>query len=614
MSHRFLLVQLADIGDLILTTPAIASLRESHPDAHLTLLTSSHSAVILPDDLVDEVITFDKQTTVSSWSLFLPANFNRIMQLRQGQYDTVIFFHHFTLKLGVLKFRLIAFASGAKRRVGLDNGNAGFLTHRVQDEGFGGKHQAQYWLDLVGLVDADTSPRPLQVQAESDVSDLIDTESVSPRVVLHAGSGGYSSARRWSTEKFAQVADELHTLYGADIILVGTDEDDGASVNEQMQYTPTDLTGKTNLNQLAGVIQQADIFIGADSGVMHLAGATGTPVVSIFGPSNYRAWHPWTPNSRSAVVTSRAECSPCSYVGDGIGLREGCEARTCMKMIATTQVLRATQRLLVNEPRIPRQSNAVSAQALTSQRDIVTILDVPVDRITYPQWIEKIRYWIESDEHAHHVCTTNPEFVMVAQSDSNFMNILQRADLCIPDGVGLLWAAKRLGKPIPERVTGSDGVPMIAEHAAQHGWKLFFLGAQEGVAQHAANLLMERHPTLEVVGTYSGSPSGEEEADIIEQINQSEADILFVAYGAPQQDKWIARNLPRLNIKMAMGVGGSFDFIAGTVPRAPKWMRRVGLEWLFRLMRQPWRLRRMMRLPRFVFGVLRHGAGKSQAT
>jgi N-acetylglucosaminyldiphosphoundecaprenol N-acetyl-beta-D-mannosaminyltransferase len=159
-------------------------------------------------------------------------------------------------------------------------------------------------------------------------------------------------------------------------------------------------------------------------------------------------------------------------------------------------------------------------------------------------------------------------------------------------------------------VTGSDGVPIIAARAAQQGWRLFLLGAAPGIAERTADILRARYPGVQIVGTHSGSPAPDEEDAIVALVNASGADILFVAYGAPVQDKWIARNLPRLNVAMAMGVGGAFDFIAGIVPRAPQWMRHLGLEWLFRLIRQPWRARRMLRLPRFVLAVLleRHPA------
>ncbi|MCU0476530.1 MAG: WecB/TagA/CpsF family glycosyltransferase [Anaerolineae bacterium] len=236
------------------------------------------------------------------------------------------------------------------------------------------------------------------------------------------------------------------------------------------------------------------------------------------------------------------------------------------------------------------------------------MLGVPVHPVTFASLLDQIGVWVRQRDRAHHICTVNPEFVMVAQSDPIFKAILSRSDLNVADGVGLLWAAKHLGAALPERVTGSDGVPLIAERAAREGWRLFFLGAGEGIAQRAADLLTARHAGLQVVGVYGGSPRPEDEDDLVRRVNASEADVLFVAYGAPAQDKWIARNLPRLRVAMAMGVGGSFDFIAGVVPRAPLWMQRAGLEWLYRLIRQPWRAKRMLRLPRFVWAVLRQRA------
>lgn len=617
--NRFLLVQLADIGDLVLATPAIAALREAHPTAQIDLMASDHALPVIPDGLVDHVIPFEKGTASGTRALLDSQNFRTVLSLSKRGYDTVVFFHHFTLKAGIPKFSLIVRASRAKRIVGLQNGNAGFLTDSVVDEGFGAKHEAQYWLDLVGLLGADSAPRPAQIHIENYV-DRIDFEtrpfSVGegvPKVVIHAGSGGYSTARRWIPERFAEVADQLISEYNAEVILVGKGDDDIEAVAEMMHFEPTNLVSQTTLPQLADVIQHAHLFIGADSGVMHIAAATGTPVVSIFGPSNFRAWHPWSVGARAAVLTSQVECSPCSYVEHRIGAREGCEARTCMKMITTDRVYTAAKRILDDQPMKRTETSTkipvVDVTAQTVETPRVNILGTPVDAITYKQWLQKIDMWVKQDTGTHHVCTTNPEFIMVAQDDPIFFNILNRADLCVPDGVGLLWATKHLGQPVPERVTGSDGVPMIAKYAARRGWKLFFLGAGAGIAEKAANIMREQYPGVQIVGTYAGSPAPFEEEGIVKMVNHTGADILFVAYGAPEQDKWIARNLPRLEAKMAMGVGGAFDFIAGVVPRAPMWMQKLGLEWLYRLIRQPWRLRRMMRLPRFVLAVLRRGKG-----
>jgi N-acetylglucosaminyldiphosphoundecaprenol N-acetyl-beta-D-mannosaminyltransferase len=277
-----------------------------------------------------------------------------------------------------------------------------------------------------------------------------------------------------------------------------------------------------------------------------------------------------------------------------------------MRMVTAAQVAAAARRIL--DDRDESLSEPVGAQhvapvSATQPIPTVHILGLPVSAITYAGWIERIGAWMQGDR-ARHVCTINPEMIMIARGDPNFHNILSRADLTVPDGVGLLWAARRKGQPLPERVTGSDGVPMIAAEAAKRGWRLFLLGAAPGVAQKAADVLQARNPGLNIVGVYGGSPAPDEEDALVALVNASGADILFVAYGAPNQDKWIARNLPRLQVKMAMGVGGSLDFVAGVIPRAPMMFRRFGLEWLYRLYLQPWRIRRMLRLPRFVAAVV----------
>lgn len=236
----------------------------------------------------------------------------------------------------------------------------------------------------------------------------------------------------------------------------------------------------------------------------------------------------------------------------------------------------------------------------------IHILGVPLDVATFDSMLDTIAAWIRAGDRTHQICTASPEFVMIAQDDPAFMRVLHESDLCVADGIGLLFAARYLGHPLPQRVTGSDGVPIIAARAAREGWKLFLLGAMPGVAEQAAERLVAQNPGLTIVGTYAGSPAPDEEAAIVEMVNASGADILFVAYGAPRQDLWIHRNRERLAVHVAMGVGGTFDFIAGVIPRAPRWMRRYALEWLYRLYKQPSRWRRMLRLPRFVWAVLWH--------
>jgi len=536
-SECILLVQLADIGDLVLTTPAIAALREAHPQAQIDLLATERALPLVPDGLVNRLIPFVRGSGNASREFFTRGNLRRLQAMRKRQYDALILFHHFSLRKGVFKFWLLAKASGAGRIIGLKNQNIGFLTDWVEDEGFGARHQAQYWLDLVALLGACDSPRPAMVKRKA-MPKLAAAKGDKPRIVIHTGSGGYSEARRWSPEGFAAVANALQQEHGAEIVLVGQPEDDADLVASRLISEPINLVGATSLPQLADVISGADLFIGADSGVMHIAQLT----------------------------------------------------------------LNAGARGAAEMAKPARSSTPVGTESR------LKLLGVPVDAITYSGWMDRIGAWIRAGDGARHVCTVNPEFIMIAQGDPIFFNILNRAEICVPDGIGLLWASRHVGAPLPERVTGSDGVPLIARHAAQNGWKLYLLGAAEGVAERAARFLREQHPQLLITGVYGGSPDEAEEDEIVARINASGADILLVAYGAPQQDLWIARNLPRLEVSMAMGVGGALDFIAGVVPRAPYWMRDRGMEWLYRLLRQPWRLRRMLRLPRFAFAVLQQGS------
>jgi len=231
-------------------------------------------------------------------------------------------------------------------------------------------------------------------------------------------------------------------------------------------------------------------------------------------------------------------------------------------------------------------------------------LGVPVHAVTMAQTLALVeQYMVEP--RLHQIATVNPEFVMAAQDDAGFRRVLHSADLCIPDGVGLLFAARRQGRPLPERVPGSELIYRLAELAAARGWPLFLLGAAPGVAEEAAHRLVERYPGLIVSGTFAGSPAVEENEDITRRINDSGASLLFVAYGAPKQDKWIDRNREALpTVRVAVGVGGSLDFVTGRAVRAPRWMQRLGLEWLHRLYKEPWRWRRMLALPRFTIKVL----------
>jgi N-acetylglucosaminyldiphosphoundecaprenol N-acetyl-beta-D-mannosaminyltransferase len=213
--------------------------------------------------------------------------------------------------------------------------------------------------------------------------------------------------------------------------------------------------------------------------------------------------------------------------------------------------------------------------------DSINILGVRVDNVTYDQAVARVDAFL-SETGTHQIATVNPEFIVLAQSDSAFMRQLNDCALNVPDGIGLLWASRRLGMPLRERVTGQEMVDRIAALAAMRSESIFLLGARRGVAERAAERLKQKNSGLMIVGCYAGSPAIEEEERIVHRINESGAKILFVAFGPPQQEFWIARNARRLTVAIAMGVGGTFDTLAGIVPRAPGWVQRAGFEWTWR--------------------------------
>lgn len=217
------------------------------------------------------------------------------------------------------------------------------------------------------------------------------------------------------------------------------------------------------------------------------------------------------------------------------------------------------------------------------------ILGVEIYKYSFSEVMQKITVFL-SDTSCQQIATVNPEFIVTAQKDPEFKEILNNTDLNIPDGFGLKCAAFYKRIKIGERITGVDLTWEIAKIAAEKGYSIYLLGGKKGVAEMTARRLRYLYHNLKIAGTYAGSP---EEEGIVQKINDSNADILLVAFGAPKQEKFIAKHKNELQCRVAMGVGGTFDYISGALPRAPKWMRMLGLEWLFRLFKQPARFGRI---------------------
>ena len=220
----------------------------------------------------------------------------------------------------------------------------------------------------------------------------------------------------------------------------------------------------------------------------------------------------------------------------------------------------------------------------------IDILSVKIDSLSFSEAMIIVNSLVRQKKHSQ-IVTVNPEFVMMARRDEEFRKIINQADLAVADGVGLLWAAKRKGTPFRERITGVDLTWAICRLAAEKGYKVFFLGAKEGVARKASIRVKQRYPEIKIAGTYVGGP---DDPATLYLVKRSKPDILFVAFGAPKQDKFIYHLKKMTNIPLAIGVGGTFDYIAGTASYAPKWMRKIGLEWLWRMITQPSRINRII--------------------
>lgn len=238
--------------------------------------------------------------------------------------------------------------------------------------------------------------------------------------------------------------------------------------------------------------------------------------------------------------------------------------------------------------------------------DRINILGVQVDMVTIPEAADKIVEFLSEDK-LHTVYTPNSEIIMEAYRDKAFSKVLNEADLLTADGIGVVYASKYLKKPLRERAAGYDIARLLLQKLNYTDHKLFLFGGKPGVAELAMENMKKDYPQLNIVGTRNGYFGEEDEDEIIAQINESGADILFVCLGAPRQEKWIYEHKDKLKVKVAMGVGGSIDVFAGTVQRAPEIFCKTGLEWFYRLMKEPWRAKRMTDLPKFALTVLKEG-------
>jgi heptosyltransferase-2 len=405
---KILAVKLADLGDALTITPALRALKATYPAARVEVLTDNGGPALQSLPYIDRVITFNKRIYDSRREALRPDNLlraaNFFRELALNRYDTVIFFHHFTLAFGALKFAALGLATLAPLRIGLDNGKgrAWFLNRKVADRGFGALTEREYWLELVAALGAQLPPgddgRPelfVSPTARTTARNILNANRVLPLeaspngfqrtlpdeksevrsqkselevpnsalstqhsalgtnsvlIALAPGGGNYSLARRWYPVSFARVADKLVERYEAKILLMGSrDEIELANeVRELMQHpeAAVNLAGATSVPEAVALLEECRLFIGNDAGLTHLASVAGTPIVVIFGPTNAEAWKPFGEQVRVVQAPIELPCRPCLYRKFELGSRYGCAPRPCLSYISPEQVVEAAEELL----------------------------------------------------------------------------------------------------------------------------------------------------------------------------------------------------------------------------------------------------------------------------
>ena len=231
----------------------------------------------------------------------------------------------------------------------------------------------------------------------------------------------------------------------------------------------------------------------------------------------------------------------------------------------------------------------------------IDVLGVGFDSLTIEEAVTRAKA-LMTERRAAYVVTPNPEIVMACRERLETMQAVNAADLVLPDGIGVIYGARILGTPLKTKLPGIDFIQALMADMAKEGKSVFLLGAKPGVAEAAAEKLKAQYPGLAVVGTQDGY--FRDDAPVVEAVNAARPDLLLVCLGAPKQELWMQRNQSLLNVGLMAGLGGSLDVFAGNVRRAPKAFQRLGLEWLYRLMKEPKRIGRMMKLPKFLFACI----------
>ncbi|MHB8840835.1 MAG: polysaccharide pyruvyl transferase CsaB [Candidatus Aquicultor sp.] len=381
--------------------------------------------------------------------------------------------------------------------------------------------------------------------------------------------------------RIAKAADEVADRFDASVVLIpfhgGRDKSVAEQVAGRMVQKAMVIDNVELPSETLGVIGELDVLVGMRLHSTIFAAVQGVPFIPV-------AYDPKVEEFSSSVGALQA---------------------IACKDITSDTLIPGIEKLLshtggfayaVEDLRIRARHNAVLAKHLLKER---RILGIRFDALEMDEAAVIIEGYI-AEKKPHLVVTLNAEMMVMARDDEGFRSVLKKADLLVPDSIGIVWAGR-----LRARVPGIDMVDELARRAALRGHKVFMIGSKKDVVEEAAAELQRRYPGLNIVGARCGYFSKGEEKQVVDEIRHASPDVLFVGLGMGKQEKWIAKHLYYLNVPVCLGVGGSFDVIAGKVKRAPVWIRQAGLEWLYRLLQQPTRLKRVLALPKFVFMVIR---------
>ncbi|BCS80574.1 polysaccharide pyruvyl transferase CsaB [Anaerocellum diazotrophicum] len=406
--------------------------------------------------------------------------------------------------------------------------------------------------------------------------------------------------RKWKKEKdmtvkIAQIADILIEDEGYNVVFIPFQGKwDIIKINEivsKMKNKPCILSENFQPHELLGIFRYFDLIVGMRLHSLIFAAKMNKRFIGIS----------YDPKIDSFLKMYGLK--PAGYV-DSFDINN--VLLNIQYMLNESKIQKKIEQTTNNMIQKAEKSFEILKEALTSikKRKSINVLGVRIDCINFDKAKKKCIDFLSASSPKV-VFTPNVEMIMLSQRDEKFKKILNSSDLNVPDGIGVVWASKYFGEKLYERVTGFDLMMSLMTVLEKKGAKVFLLGAKPGVAEKAKENLLKQFRSLEICGVYHGYFSEEENDTVVEIINSSKPDVLFVAMGMKRQEEWIYKNKKKLKCKLIMGVGGSLDVLSGEVKRAPKMFQKLGLEWFYRLITQPWRFKRMLVLPKFVFIVLK---------